>query len=209
VLRAKEMAMSASPALEHRPECVDDVLEGAPGNALEAEAPLPVPHVPPVDEVIGVVHLSVMLRLEVLRPPALLPVGAQVGSARSSAVRRARRILIASLQRYVPCGGGGGMSTPFTAILHPPLLGMRIPGGIGCPTRYSAHASATVRLSRPKPFAAALLREDDIAARLERLGGAVRDWVRRDWSGGLEWGRKGRRSYCTAAGEAAAGHWPL
>jgi hypothetical protein len=41
------------------------------------------------------------------------------------------------------------------------LLGRRMSGGTGYPARYSAHASFTVRLSRPKPFAAAILREDD------------------------------------------------
>jgi hypothetical protein len=140
------------------------VLEGAPGNAPKAEAPLPVLGVPLADEGVSVVHLSVVLRLEVVRPPINVTGGVQVGLARSSALRRARRVLIASLQRSVPCGGGGGTPTLLMAILQSPLLGRRMSGGTGYPMRYSVHASAMVRLPRPKPFAAMFLREDDIAS---------------------------------------------
>jgi hypothetical protein len=35
-------------------------------------------------------------------------------------------------------------------------------GGTGYRAWYSAHACATVRLPRPKPFAAAILREDEV-----------------------------------------------
>ena len=85
----------------------------------------------------------------------------QVGSARSSASSADRRALMASLQRSVPGNGGGGTPMPFTTILQPPLLGRRMSGRTGYPARYNAHASATVRLPRPKPFALAILREDD------------------------------------------------
>jgi hypothetical protein len=50
---------------------------------------------------------------------------------------------------------------PLTSILHLPLLDRRMSGGTGYPARYNAHTSAMVRLPRPKPFAAAILREDD------------------------------------------------
>jgi hypothetical protein len=51
---------------------------------------------------------------------------------------------------------------PFTTIFQPPLLGSRMSGGTGYRAWYSAHASSTVRLPRPKPFAAAILREDEL-----------------------------------------------
>jgi hypothetical protein len=44
--------------------------------------------------------------------------------------------------------------------------------GKGYRARYSAHASATVRLPRPKPYAATFLWEDDIAS--AKGGGAAR-----------------------------------
>jgi hypothetical protein len=50
---------------------------------------------------------------------------------------------------------------PFTAILQPLFLGRRMSGGTRYTARYNTHASGTVRLSRPKPFALAILREDD------------------------------------------------
>lgn len=56
-------------------DAVDDVLQGAPGNTPEAEAPLPVPAVPSADEADSVVHLGVMLRLEVVHPPGIVAGG--------------------------------------------------------------------------------------------------------------------------------------
>jgi hypothetical protein len=53
----------------------------------------------------------------------------------------------------------------------------------GYPARYTAHASSTVRLPRPKPFAAVLLRDDGIgAAREEDIRSSER-LERRDWNG--------------------------
>ena len=69
---------------------------------------------------------------------------------------------MASLHWSVRGFGGGETPMPFTAIFQPPLLGSRMSGGTGYRARYSAHASATVRLPRPKPFAAAILREDEL-----------------------------------------------
>jgi hypothetical protein len=43
---------------------VDDILQGAPRNAPEEDAPIFVPAVPPANEAGGDVHLDVMLRLE-------------------------------------------------------------------------------------------------------------------------------------------------
>jgi hypothetical protein len=84
--------------------------------------------------------------------------------------------------------------------------------GTGYHAWYNAHPFDTVRLPRPKPFAARiLLREDDIGTWREderkrderKEGGAVRlkcgTW-REEGGGAL---------YFTAVvGEAAAGHWP-
>ena len=65
---------------------------------------------------------------------------------------------------------------PFTAIFQPPLLGSRMSGGTGYRAWYSAHASATVRLPRPKPFAAAILREEELD-----IFGAAEEKI---WEGG-------------------------
>jgi hypothetical protein len=51
-------------------------------------------------------------------------------------------------------------------------------GGTGYRAWYNAHASATVRLLRPKPFAAEILREDEVdifgaARRRSRRGEAA------------------------------------
>jgi hypothetical protein len=70
-------------------DVVDDVWEGAPGNAQKTDAPLLVPSVPPADEAVGAVHVGVVLRLEEVLPPVVTG-GGPVGSAQSSALRRAR-----------------------------------------------------------------------------------------------------------------------
>jgi hypothetical protein len=86
---------------------------------------------------------------------------------------------MASFQRSVP---GGGTPMPFMAIFQPPLLGRHMFGGTGYPAWYNAHASFTVRLPRPKPFAVAILQEDedDIAWNGEEKiwGGEKKVWER-------------------------------
>jgi hypothetical protein len=56
-------------------DAFDDGREGAPRNALETEAPLLVPCVPPADEAVGVVHVGVVLCLEEVRPPVIVAGG--------------------------------------------------------------------------------------------------------------------------------------
>jgi hypothetical protein len=82
-------------------DAIDDGREGALGNAPEKGGPVLVSRVPPTDEAVGAVHVGVVLRLEEVHPPIVVA---------------GEGVLIASLERSVP-GGGGGSPIPLTTIL--------------------------------------------------------------------------------------------
>jgi hypothetical protein len=187
------------------------MLDGAPGNALEAEAPLPVPGVPPADEAVGAVHLGVVLRLEVVRPLVVVT-GGGLGGIGSLLTAEASPPGPDRVPPALRALRWRRKLTPLTAILQPPLLGTHMSGGTRYPAWYSSHASATMRQPWPNPFAATFLWEDDIGS--AKGGGAARYWERRDWSGDIGMGKEvgalllysgGRRSSSGALAAINAG----
>ncbi|KAK1695554.1 hypothetical protein QYE76_012251 [Lolium multiflorum] len=95
-------------------DVVDDFLPGAPGNALEAEAPLPVPGVPPADKAGGAVHLGTVLRLEVVRPPGIID-----GCKELISMARSRSSTSSTASNTMD-RGNKGKTDLFNFIPHPP-----------------------------------------------------------------------------------------